>query len=159
MSKPSAPFALCPNMHKEETIGLWTAGYVLEAVGAGLIQVGQDAVGGANIFTPKQGNVRSAFLTNKDDLFVLQAEIVNYNPSNQTVFLTLELEYLEKKPSDYLDASTIVLSANGCSNPAYMVPSTEKKFNYTSLPFEITQDGYIINTSKSLALSKSLADT
>jgi hypothetical protein len=147
MSKPSAPFALCPNMHKEQTIGLWAAGYVLEAVGAGLIQVGQDAVGDANVFTSGSANIRSAFLTNKDDMFGLQAEIVNYNPTNRTVYLALELEYLEDKPTDFLDASTMTLSATGCMPPGYRPPNNEKKYNYSSEPIEITQNGYIVNTS------------
>jgi hypothetical protein len=152
MHKPSAPFALCPHMHKEQTLGIWAAGYVLEAVGAGLIQVGNDAVGGANVFSPMKGNVRSAFLTNNDDLFVLQAEIVNYHPENRTVFLEMELEYLDQKPNDYLDASTMVLSVNGCEKPAYFVPTTQKQFNYTSENFEITQDGYIVNASTLTAM-------
>jgi hypothetical protein len=147
MSKPSAPFALCPNMHNEKSIGLWAAGYVLEAVGAGLIQVGQDAVEGANIFTSQESRLRSGFLTNNDDLFLLQAEIVNYNPTNRTVFMTLELEYLEAKPMDYLDASTITISATGCNVPGYKPPPGARQYNHTSEPFEITQNGYIINTS------------
>jgi hypothetical protein len=153
MSKPSAPFALCPNMHKETTLGLWTAGYVLEAVGAGLIQVGQDAVEGANRYTAKDGSLRSGFLTNNDDLFLLQAEIVNYSPRNTTVYMTLELEYLEAKPMDYLDASTITLSATGCMPPGYKPPPGAKQYNYTSEPFEMSQNGYIINTSTYAELS------
>jgi hypothetical protein len=135
-------------MHKEETIGLWTAGYVLEAVGAGLIQVGQDAAGDPNVFQSQSPDIRSAFLTNSDDLFGLQAEIVNYNPTNRTVYFTLELEYLNSKPEGVLDASTITLSATGCMPPGYRPPQQEKKYNYTSEPFEITQNGYIINARK-----------
>ena len=154
MNKPSAPFALCPNMHKETDFGLWAAGYVLEAVGAGLVQVGQDAVDGPNVFAATRGNLKSAYLTNSNDLFALQSEIVNYNPTNRTVYLELDLEYLEQKPSDYLDASTIVVSATGCAAPIYMVPKSARQFNHTSEPFEITQDGYIVNTSKLMTILK-----
>jgi hypothetical protein len=161
MSKPSAPFALCPNMHKEKTLGLWTAGYVLEAVGAGLVQVGNDAAHDPNLYYSKSGNIRSAFLTSQDDLFLLQAEIVNYNPTNRTVYFTLEMEYLENKgvvsqaayatsssqPANVpiMDASTVVLSAEGCMPPMYMAPPKERKYTHVSEKFELNQDGWILN--------------
>src|ERR1700761_5951922 len=155
MSKPSPPFALCPNMHKEKTWGLWTAGYVLEAVGAGLIQVGNDAALDPNLYYSKGGTIKSAFLTNKDDIFLMEAEIVNYNPSNRTVYLALELEYLDRETkqsfavdtnpdadrvesgSEVLDASTVVLSAEGCMPPGYMPPQKEKKYTHVSEKFEM----------------------
>ena len=93
-------------------------------------------------------------MTNKDDLFALQSEIVNYNPTNRTIFLEIDLEYLENKPKEYLDASTMVISATGCAAPIYMVPKTARQFNHTSEPFEITQNGYIVNTSELMTISK-----
>jgi Stress up-regulated Nod 19 len=157
MSKPSAPFALCPNMHKEKTWGLWTVGYVLEAVGAGLIQVGNDAAADPNLYYSPKSTLRSAFLTNKDDIFFMEAEIVNYNPTNRTVYLTLDLEYLNRDGRHayvsgtdadlipILDASTVVLSAEGCMPPGYMPPQKERKYTHTSEKFEMTQDGWILN--------------
>src|ERR1700760_937780 len=95
MSKPAAPFALCPKMNSNTSPGLRAAGYFFEAVGAGLIQVGNDAVYDPNLYFTKTGKIKSGFLTNKNDLFFLQAEIVNYYPSNRTVYLNLELEYFD----------------------------------------------------------------
>jgi len=126
----------------------WAMGYFMESVGAGLVQVGNDAYGGANIFSPQNGDIKSAFLTGRDDTFGMQAEIVNYNEFNRSVFLNMELEYLEKKPEDWLDASTIVLSATGCKDPGYRPPSGAKQYNHTSEPFAITNNGYIVNARK-----------
>jgi hypothetical protein len=145
MSKPTAPFALCPNLHNEEKFGLWLAGYALEAVGAGLVQVGNDAYDDPNIFMSKKEGFKSAFLTNTDDLWALQAEIVNYNPTNRTVFLNMDLEYFDHKPEGYLDTSTVVVSATGCDPPLYRAPSTEKKFTFTSKEMAISQNGFIVN--------------
>lgn len=128
-------------MHKENNMKEWLIGYTLEAVGAGLVQTGNDAVGGANVYFPQKGSVKSAFLTGKDDLFGMQAELVNYNPTNRTVFMNLEIEYLENKPTNYLDASTIIISAQGCKDPGYAPPNNAKKFNHTSEKFDITQNG------------------
>jgi hypothetical protein len=148
MSKPTAPFALCAGQHDEERWGMWLAGYALEAVGAGLIQVGNDAYEDPNVFMSKKDGFRSAFLTNTDDLFGLQAEIVNYNPTNRTVYLNMDLEYLDHKPEGYLDTSTVVVSATGCKPPGYKVPKTERKFVFTSDDMGISQNGYIVNARK-----------
>lgn len=148
MSKPTAPFALCAGHHDEKKFGQWLAGYALEAVGAGLVQVGNDAYDDPNIFMSKKDGFKSAFLTNNDDLFGVQAEIVNYNPTNRTVFLNMELEYLDHKPEGYLDTSTIVVSATGCEPPVYKAPSTEKKFTFTSENITISQNGFIVNARK-----------
>jgi hypothetical protein len=157
LSKPSAPFAMCPNMHKEETTTEWVVGYLMESIGAGLVQVGNDAYGGPNIFLPEKGGIKSAFLTGKDDMFGMQAEIVNYNAENRSVFLNMELEYLENKPKDFLDASTIVLSATGCRDPGYRPPAGAKQYNHTSEVFDIAQNGFIVNARKSFRSSPSLS--
>jgi len=148
MAKPTAPFALCPKDHNEERLALWLAGYALEAVGAGLVQVGNDAYDDPNIFMSRKDGFKSAFLTYDDDLFGLQAEIVNSNPTNRTVFLNMELEYLDNRPDGYLDTSTVVVSATGCDVPDYRAPLTEKKFTFTSKDIAISQNGFIVNARK-----------
>jgi len=145
LSKPNAPFALCPNRHQENKLGLWLSGYALEATGAGLLSVGNDAYEEANIYMNTKNQVKSAFLTMSDDLFGVSAEIVNYNKDNRTVYLDIELEYFDHKPDGYLDAANVVVSATGCELPGYRPPNNERKFTYVSEPFFMEQDGWIVN--------------
>jgi hypothetical protein len=146
MNKPTAPFAMCPGVHSEAKWSEWLSGYIVEAVGAGLIQTGNDVVHEPNFYGTRRGNLKSAFLTGLNDLYLMQAEIVNYNPTNKTVFLTMELEYLDDRPKNWVDSSTVVLSATGCAPPGYQPPDHSAKFNHTSKKFEIKQNGWIINT-------------
>jgi hypothetical protein len=118
---------------------------VVEAIGAGLVQTGNDAVHDPNFYGTKKGDMKSAFLTGLNDMFLMQAEIVNYNPTNRTVFLTIELEYLDEKPQNYIDASTVILSATGCGSPGYKPPQGATNYNHTSKEFKIKQNGWMVN--------------
>jgi hypothetical protein len=148
ISKPSAPFALCPNRGREDNVKDWLYGNLVDNIGAGLIQVGNDALGTPNVYfsASDKATFKSAFLTGKNDLFGLQAEIVNYNPANETVFLDLEVEYLEKQPADWLDASTMVLSATGCKDPGYRPPQKELIYTHVSEKVDVQNNGYVVNT-------------
>ena len=98
LNKPTAPFALCPvSRQPGEAAWVQWAGYILDALGAGLIQVGNDANHDPNFFGTKGGNVKAAYMTGKDDTFLLQAEIVNYRKEPQRVFLQFDVEYLPGK--------------------------------------------------------------
>ena len=118
------------------------------SLGAGLIEVGNDANHDPNYFGAQNGQAKAAFMTGKDDTFLLQAEIVNYNPTNRSIYLAMELEYMEQQPKDWMDSSTIVVSATGCGNPLYKPPPGATKYNHTSAPFIIKHDGYIVNARK-----------
>jgi len=144
VGKTTVPFAMCPGGHNQKALSTWISSHLMDAIGAGLIQSGNDQVGGATVYSAEKG-MKSGFLTGWEDTFLLEAEIVNYNKENTTIYATLELEYLPEKPTGYLDASTVVFSATGCGNPGYRPPNAAKKYNYTSDPFVMNRNGYIIN--------------
>jgi hypothetical protein len=148
VGKTSAPFALCPGGHNQKKFVPWLASHIVESIGAGLIQAGNDQVASPTIYASPKGPLKSAFLTGFDDVFLLEAEIVNYNPENTTIYLQMEAEYLPDIPSDYLDASALVFSATGCSSPGYRPPENNPKYNFTSEPFIMDRDGYILNMRK-----------
>jgi len=145
VGKTSAPFALCPGGHNQKSFVPWISSHIVEAIGAGLIQAGNDQVASPTIYASPKGPLKSAFLTGYDDTFLLEAEIVNYNPENTTIYLQMEAEYLPEIPSDYLDASALVFSATGCSSPGYKPPGNNPKYNFTSESFLMDRDGYILN--------------
>ncbi|TLD34863.1 hypothetical protein E2P81_ATG05028 [Venturia nashicola] len=146
VGKTTAPFAFCPNGHNQKDVIAWGASHVVESIGAGLIQSGNDQVGTPNVYAATSGNIKSAFMTGWDDAFALEAEIVNYNMDNTTVYFTMEAEFLPGKPAEYLDASTVIFSATGCAKPAYYPPPNTKQYNLTSEGFKMTSDGWVINS-------------
>jgi hypothetical protein len=149
VGKKTAPFAFCPNGHNQKAALPWVASHIVESVGAGLIQSGNDQVGTPNIYAAVKGDKKAAFLTGWDDTFLMEAEIVNYNQENTTIYLTMETEYLTEKPAGYLDSSTVIFSATGCEPPSYHPPKDKKQYNFTSDGFQMTYDGWVINSRKS----------
>lgn len=148
IGKTVAPFAACPGGRDQDSIGHWLSYEVVTAVGAGLIQSGNDQVGDANTYYTNKDGMKSAFLTGDDDQFLMEAEIVNYNQENTTVYLQFETEYLQDKPDGFMDASTVLFSATGCGDPGYRPKEGAKAYNYTSKPFIMDRDGIIINNRK-----------
>lgn len=148
VGKTSAPFALCPGGHNQKKFVPWLSSHIIESIGAGLIQAGNDQVASPTIYASPNGPMKSAFLTGWDDTFLLEAEIVNYNPENTTIYLALETEYLPEAPEDYLDASTLIFSATGCNSPGYKPPGNNPIYNFTSDLFTMNRDGYLLNMRK-----------
>lgn len=146
IGKNTAPFAFCPNGHNQKDLVSWGASHVVESVGAGFIQSGNDQVGTPNVYAATSGDMKSAFMTGWDDAFVMEAEIVNYNQENTTIYFTMETEFLTEKPAGYLDSSTVIFSATGCAPPSYRPPPTSKQYNLTSDGFKMTNDGWVINS-------------
>jgi hypothetical protein len=160
IGKTVAPFAACPGgPHTQENIPNFIAYQVVNAVGAGLIQSGNDQVGDANKYYTDQKGVKSAFMTSYDDAFLMEAEIVNYNQENTTVYLQFETEYLPEKPAGFMDASTVLFSATGCGNPGYRPAAGQKAYNYTSKPFIMDRDGIIINNRELFIITLKCNDT
>jgi len=146
VGKKNAPFAMCPNGHNQALFSTWISSHVVESVGAGLIQSGNDQVGAPNIYAATKGDKKAAFMTGWDDTFLMEAEIVNYNQENTTIYMIMETEFLPEKPKDYLDTSTILFSATGCGMPGYQPPKGAKQYNFTSDGFTMNNDGWIINS-------------
>lgn len=146
VGKTTAPFAFCPNGHNQKDFRSWSASHIVEAIGAGLIQSGNDQVGTPIVYAASSGNIKSAFLTGWDDSFALEAEVVNYNQDNTTIYFTMETEFLPEKPTGYLDASTVIFSVRGCEKPAYYPPPNTKQYNVTSDEYKMPSDGWIINS-------------
>jgi hypothetical protein len=148
VGKTSAPFALCPGGHNQKSFVPWLSSHIVESIGAGLIQAGNDQVASPTIYASPKGPLNSGFLTGFDDTFLLEAEIVNYNKENTTIYMQMEVEYLPEIPADYLDASALVFSATGCSSPGYRPPGNNPKYNFTSEDFVMDRNGYILNMRK-----------
>lgn len=97
-------------------------------------------------YTSKDGKFPSGYYVGSDKMpFALTAEIVNYKPTPQKVFITLDYEHLDGKVGD--DALSTLLTVTGCDNGPGGVGylSDDAQNNLTSKAFPVLQDGTIIN--------------
>jgi hypothetical protein len=78
----------------------------------------------------------------KDDAFNVQGELINYFYKDQTVYLTLDFEYMEGKYGR--DAMATMLSVTGCSMKAGWQSKTARSVTKSGI-FPLYQDGIIID--------------
>lgn len=92
-------------------------------------------------YTTPDGKLDSGYYI-KDNAFLLQMEVVNYNNATQPVYLTMDYEYLPGKPDK--EAMSTLLTITGCSmRPGFH--TTVSKANLTSGDFMVTGDGWIVS--------------
>jgi hypothetical protein len=78
----------------------------------------------------------------KDDTFNIQAELINYLQKAQTVYLTLDYEYMEGRYGR--DSMVTLLAVTGCSQNAGWVSKTARSVTKSG-EFPVYQNGTIIN--------------
>jgi hypothetical protein len=72
---------------------------------------------------------------------MLLAEIMNYAPTSQTIYVVAEAEYYDGKPEGFLEGAHIQLSAAGCDKQIdFLVPSPQysKSSQSVTIPKEAT---------------------
>jgi hypothetical protein len=72
-----------------------------------------------NLFTTPDGKFKSGYYIPQNAAFMMNAELINYRKENQEVYVTTDIEYLDGKQPDYLDASMSLLSVTGCAPPDF----------------------------------------
>jgi hypothetical protein len=135
VGKRTMPFYLCEG--QKGFLGTFPA--------AGFIVSGNDEA--SNFFTSPDGKFNSGYAISKQPRFAMQAELVNYLPIDQKVYITMEYEYVPGKIADAADASVSLFSVTGCSFPDYHVGKDKPQYNMTSAKVPIPMDGFIINAS------------
>jgi hypothetical protein len=75
----------------------------------------------------------------------MQAELVNYLPIPQQVYITMEYEYVKGKVPDAADSSVSLFSVTGCNFPDYHVGKDKPQYNMSSARVPLPMDGFIIN--------------
>jgi hypothetical protein len=111
---------------------------------AGFIVSGVDEA--ANFFTSPDGSFKSGYwIGEKQNRFIMQAELINYRDKGLSAYITTEIEYVEGSLAGYSDTSVSLLSVTGCKSPDYHAPHGESEYNVTSPIVHMPNDGYIIN--------------
>jgi hypothetical protein len=98
-------------------------------------------------FTTPDGKYNSGYYIGKTDQFMLQAEIVNYNPKPQKWYIAADVEYTPGKGVGVEDVSVTdfnVVTCSGFIDAGYHPPKGEAQYAKTSPKFILSQDGTIL---------------
>lgn len=110
----------------------------------GFIVSGNDEA--ANYHTTPNGKFNSGYIingTNKAGVMGIQAELVNYRPEKQKIYLVMEYEWLKGQPESPADSSVSLFSVTGCKPPDYH--PKDRVYNMTSDSFTMKKNGFLIN--------------
>jgi len=91
-------------------------------------------------YTTPTGNLNSGFYANSDTYSMI-AEIINYKPEKQSVYITVDYEFVPGKPK--VDAAISYISVTGCSAPRPSSPG--------AAPF-----GFTVEKGKSTRVSQKM---
>jgi hypothetical protein len=94
-------------------------------------------------YTSEDSKTDSGYYISNHTTMAVQAEVVNYKPTPQQIYLTMDIEYLPGKVGR--DAMSTLLTVTGCGAlPGWY--SDKPQMNMTSGEYPLLQDGTIINT-------------
>jgi hypothetical protein len=106
---------------------------------------GEDNGDSAILYTTQDGSFDSGFYVGRNDKFLLNSDLVNYNADTKKVYITMDVEYMPGRVGQ--DAFPNLLSVVGCKLSEPKI-STTGPAETVSRKFPITVDGSILWTSK-----------
>jgi hypothetical protein len=107
---------------------------------------GGGSAGSGSAFAAKNTNVKSGVYISPTDKFSFTAEIVNYDPKEKPIYLSLDYEWVPGKTPGLLEVGMGALNANGCNNLNGMFfPPKDKPITYEGAEWTVTQSGYFVN--------------
>jgi hypothetical protein len=96
----------------------------------------------AQLFTTADGAIKTGYYISPTDNFALMAEVMNYRPQKQDIYIVAELEWIQGKPDGYLDTMTLPISVGECNKAEFMIP--QDRYSKSSRDWIVPADGYII---------------
>jgi hypothetical protein len=109
---------------------------------------GGGSVGSGNPFSPRPGsNIKSGYWIGKGGVMQLTSELVNYDPVEKDIYLTLDIEWVPGKDPAMLDVGMGALSADRCADKekGLLHPPKDKAITYKGEVWSIIDTGYFIN--------------
>jgi hypothetical protein len=103
--------------------------------------------GGLSIFSTQDGSFNAGYYLGPNPKVQFGGEIINYTNTTRRVYIVTEFEYLEGRPKGSMDSGFVVLSVQHCDTGTTTIPRLlpgQKRYNYESRPFNVTQEGYIL---------------
>lgn len=98
--------SICDYADPKAGISAW-----MPNLGAGFVG-GSEDTGEPLMFTSQDGSYQSGFLVGPNDRFALATDLVNYNNVSKTVFVTMDLEFVDGHVG--AEAVPNLISVTGC---------------------------------------------
>ncbi|KAF2669195.1 hypothetical protein BT63DRAFT_424927 [Microthyrium microscopicum] len=107
---------------------------------------GGGSAGSGSAFAAPNSDIKTGAYIGKYDAFQFSSEIVNYNPKEKEIYLSLDYEFLPGKTPGLMNVGMGALSVEGCAGPtAGFMPPADKPIKYTGSEYIITENGYFVN--------------
>jgi hypothetical protein len=105
--------------------------------------VGGTSDDGYGLYTNGDGTTKAGYYIAPNDKFYVSSETMNYATQSQTIYFTVEAEYIPGKPPGYLDTQILVLSAAPCAEVIFN--PTSPKYTMKSANWQVPADGIVVN--------------
>ncbi|KAE9967506.1 hypothetical protein EG328_008157 [Venturia inaequalis] len=130
--------------------GMQHGGMTKRQIGMSVFIGGGGSVGSGNPFSapPAAGSpVKSGYWIGKGGRMQLTSEIVNYDPVDKDLYLTLDIEWAPGKEADMYDVGMGALSADACleKEKGILHPPKDKAIVYKGEEWDVIDNGYMMN--------------
>jgi hypothetical protein len=117
-------------------------------IGMSVFVGGGGSMGSGNPFSARPGSpVKSGYWIGKGGRMQLTSELVNYDPVEKEIYLTLDMEWVPGKAADMLDVGMGALSADACTDKekGILHPPKDRAITYKGEEWVVTDNGYFMN--------------
>jgi hypothetical protein len=113
-----------------------------------LFMAGSEDVGGGD-FTTSDGRLNSGYYIGPEETIIMTGDVVNLSNNTQHVYAAAEIEYIEGRVPNMMDASILMTNIGQCDGDIgiFEAPEGQTKFSVNGTDMDVLRDGYII-TSK-----------
>jgi hypothetical protein len=104
--------------------------------------------GSGNPFSPpSRSNVKSGYWIGKGNNMLFTSELVNYDPMEKEVYLTLDVEWSPGKDPQMLDVGMAAFTADACDDKqkGFKYPPKDRPIVYKGEKWTMRESGYFIN--------------
>jgi hypothetical protein len=129
---------------KRQEIPEWLA-KILPKVSVFVGGGGQVGSGSAFAVPLSVSKVRSGAYISKSDTFQFASEIVNYDPVEKEIYLTLDFEWVPSKENELHDIGMGSVGLDCKADAMSFKPPKDKPITYTGANWTMTHDGYFVN--------------
>jgi hypothetical protein len=123
-------------------------GHSKRQIGMSVFIGGGGSMGSGNPFSARPGSaVKSGYWIGKGGRMQLTSEIVNYDPIEKDLYLTIEMEWTPGKAADMLDVGMGAMAADACTDKekGILHPPKDRAITYKGEEWLVTDNGYFMN--------------
>jgi hypothetical protein len=95
-------------------------------------------------FSVPDSEVLTGFKLGKNDIIMLNGELVNYTNQTKQIYAVSDMEIIETVPAQALDASMQIFNIDQCLGKAEPMPTNKIKWSLQSGKATISQEGYLM---------------